>query len=154
VKYGVVLVVALLVSACAGTEPEQSTDETCDPATHQVVVDVALQGLEVDEAYQFVVQVDGTRLLLMRTPQQRNTFGEALLADGGHLIASLGGSTLRVFVDDAAGGRGLDTMLIEVWNEGRLLGSSTLRPHFENAMAVPGDCYSTIAEMFAIPPVQ
>lgn len=150
-KYGVVLVVALLVSACAGTEPEPSADETCDPATHQVVVDVALQGLATDGAYQFVVEVEGTRLLLVRTPQQRNTFGEAQLADGDRLIASLGGSTLRVFLDDAAGGRGLAKMTIEVWSEGHLLGSSTVIPRFENAMAVPGDCYSTIAEMLSIP---
>jgi hypothetical protein len=152
VKYGVVLVVALLVSACTATEPEENTDETCDPATHQVVVDVALQGLHADRAYQFVVEVDGTRLLLVRTPQQRNTFGEAQLANGDHLIASLGGSTLRVFVDDAAGGRGLAKMMIEVWGEGHLLGSSTLIPRFENAMAVPGDCYSTVTEMLSIPP--
>ena len=153
-KYGVVLVVALLVSACTGAEPEDRTDETCDPATHQIVVDVALQGLELDQAYQFVIEVEGTRLLLVRTPEQRSTFGEAELADGNHLIASLGGSILRVFVDDAAGGRGLSKMMIEVWSEGHLLGSSTLLPRFENAMAVPGDCYSTVTESFAIPPVQ
>lgn len=151
-KYGVVLVVALLVSACTGTEPEENIDESCDPATHQVVVDVALQGLDADGAYQFVIEVEGTRLLLVRTPQQRSTFGEAQLANGDHLIASLGGSTLRVFVDDAAGGRGLAKMMIEVWSAGHLLGSSTLLPRFENAMAVPGDCYSTITEMLSIPP--
>jgi hypothetical protein len=151
VKYGAVLALALLVSACTWTEPEASTDETCDPATHQVVVDVALQGLDADGAYQFVVEVEGTRLLLVRTPQHRNTFGEAQLANGDHLIASLGGSTLRVFIDDAAGGRGLMRMTIEVWGEGHLLGSSTMLPRFENAMAVPGDCYSTIAEMVSIP---
>lgn len=154
VKYAVPLMLALFMAACVEEEPAERTDETCDPVDHQMVMDVALQGLEMDEAYQFVIEVRGARLVLSRTPEQRSTFGDVQLDDGSHLIASLGGSTLRVFVDDAVGGRGLVSALIEVWSKGRLLGVSTLRPRFENAVAVPGDCYSTVVESFAIPPVE
>lgn len=149
------LLAAMLVTGCVETEPvDPEPRDECANRADPKVLDIELSGLDDTRSYQFVIEAEGGLITLIRTPEQRNTFGEALLPDGGVLVASLGADTLRVFVDDAEREHGPQSVHVTAWSRNGLIAESTFMPAYERAVPVEGDCFSTITEHLALPPHQ
>jgi hypothetical protein len=146
-----------MVSAagCAETDPTGSEDgNECEHVAEPMVLDIELSGLDDTRSYQFVIEAEGGLVTLTRTPEQRNTFGEALLPEGGVLVASLGATTLRVFVDDPERQHGPETVRVTARTRAGFVAESTFMPAYEHAVPVEGDCFSTITEHLSLPPHQ
>ena len=157
-QYGVVVVLAASLAGAAGcvddgTVGPEPRDE-CEQTTQPEVLDIELSGIDDTLAYQFVVYAEGGQVTLVRTPEQRSTFGEGLLPDGGVLVVSLDPDTLRVFVDDAGRDHGPAQVRVTAWTRAGLLVETTFMPAYEQAVPAPGDCFATITEHLAIPPHQ
>src|SRR5687768_9063212 len=124
-QYGVVVVLAASLAGAAGcvddgTVGPEPRDE-CEQSAQPKVLDIELTGIDDTRVYQFVVQAEGAQVTLTRTPEQRSTFGEALLPAGGVLVVSLDPDTLRVFVDDAERDDGPAAVRVTAWSRAGLL---------------------------------
>lgn len=147
-----VLLAAMLGAGCVddGTADPEPRDE-CELEKEPKVLDIELTGLDDTRSYRFVVEAEGARVNLTRTPEQRNTFGEALLPAGGALVASLDGATLRVFVQ-AEREHGPESVRLMAWTRVGQVIDATFTPAYEHAVPVEGACFSTITEYLALPP--
>jgi hypothetical protein len=155
-QYPRYLPLAALVVGCVGCveggEPAPEPRDDCEQASDPKVLDIELSGLDDTRTYLFVVDADGARVSVARTPEQRSTFAEGALPTGGALVVSLDPDTLRVFVDGAAAAEGPRSVRVTAWSRAALLVETTFMPAYEHAVPVEGDCFSTITEYLAIPP--
>ena len=143
----------LAAAGCAETDPTGSGErDECDHVSEPKVLDIELSGLDDTRSYQFIIEAEGGLITLTRTPEQRNTFGEALLPDGGVLVASLGAKTLRVFVDDPEREHGPESVRVAARTRVGIVTETTFMPSYEHAVPVEGDCFSTITEHLTLPP--
>lgn len=151
------LVVPLGLAAAAGCidgAPAGEARHDCELASDPKVLDIELSGLDDTRSYRFVIEAEGALVTLIRTPEQRSTFGEAPVPKGGALLASLDPDTLRVFLEGKAGAEGPGTVHVTAWTRAGLVVESTFMPAYEQAVPVDGDCFSTITEHLALPPHQ
>jgi hypothetical protein len=140
-------------SGCVdGGEADPDPRDECELEKKPKVLDIELTGLDDTRSYRFVVEGEGARVNLTRTPEQLNTFGEALLPAGGALVASLDGGTMRVFVDQTDRAVGPTSVRLEAWTRAGQVIAATFMPAYEHAVPVAGDCFSTITEHLALPP--
>jgi hypothetical protein len=146
----VVVALALMVAGCAtDAEPD------CDVEPIDLVVDIAILGLDPDLTYRFDVEIVGGRLVMSQGPSQSSDFEEVPIDGERALMGTLFDSTLRVFIADRDGRDSApDAVTVTVSSGGEALARRAFRPDYASAVpSDPADCggFEIVTEELEVP---